>query len=136
MNTFTDTQVFNVEHCCKEGCGIAFAMTREFMAERRRDGLSFYCPNGHCQHYYETTEQKLKKDLEAEKSYRQWDRTVWFRWKPNSAARSSKTMAERGAKIKLRKRIAHGVCPCCHRTFRQLVDHIQNKHPDYKAQTE
>jgi S-adenosylhomocysteine hydrolase len=30
---------------------------------------------------------------------------------------------------KLQKRVGYGVCPCCHRTFRQLQEHMKRKHP-------
>ena len=31
----------------------------------------------------------------------------------------------------VKARVAHGVCPCCNRTFKQLARHMKTKHPDY-----
>jgi len=42
-----------------------------------------------------------------------------------------KTMAERSARVRLKKRIACGVCPCCKRTFTNLARHISGQHPEY-----
>ena len=39
-------------------------------------------------------------------------------------------------KIKrIEKRVANGVCPCCHRQFVQLTRHMKNKHPEYLEET-
>ena len=46
------TQTFEVETCVN--CGVQFAMSTEFKAERlknRGPNNPFYCPNGHKQHY-------------------------------------------------------------------------------------
>lgn len=40
---------------------------------------------------------------------------------------------EQRAKVRLRKRIAAGVCPCCHRTVSQMARHMKTKHPDFTA---
>jgi len=46
------------EVCCH--CGVVFTMPSSLMHVHRTDGSSFYCPNGHAQHYTQTTEEKLK----------------------------------------------------------------------------
>jgi hypothetical protein len=50
------------ETCCK--CGTVFAMDEELQALRKRDGDSFYCPNGHGQHYTQTDATTIS-DLRA-----------------------------------------------------------------------
>lgn len=40
---------------------------------------------------------------------------------------------EANAAKKLRKRIKAGVCPCCHRTVKQMARHMATKHPNYDA---
>src|SRR3972149_10640671 len=62
MATFTEVQTFFVEICCE--CGVAFALPLDFQVHKRNDGGSFYCPNGHSQHYTESAERKLKQKLD------------------------------------------------------------------------
>lgn len=35
---------------------------------------------------------------------------------------------------KLKRRVKAGVCPCCKRTFKQLVAHMKHKHPDFDVE--
>jgi hypothetical protein len=42
---------------------------------------------------------------------------------------------EQRSKARLKKRVAAGVCPCCHRTVSQMARHMKTKHPDYAAKT-
>lgn len=42
--------------------------------------------------------------------------------------------AARGQVTRLKNRAAAGVCPCCNRTFHQLVRHMAAKHPDFAAE--
>lgn len=112
------------ETCCN--CGVEFASP--VLIQRLKDGKSFWCPNGHSQHYTKTTEQKLREELEVEKRRRlqaesdaEWQRSV---------ARSAQ-VATTKAKNKLarsEKRIAAGVCIHCNRTFKQLAAHMKCKH--------
>ena len=47
--------------CCE--CGIVFRMEEEYHQGLMDSGNSFYCPNGHRQHYSESTVSKLEKQL-------------------------------------------------------------------------
>jgi hypothetical protein len=49
-------------------CGIDICLTRAMYGRRRRDGVNFYCPNGHSNHYVPepTAEQKRIAELEHE----------------------------------------------------------------------
>lgn len=109
--------------CCN--CSTHFAMDsnlKEVLLER---GGTFYCPNGHGQSYTETEVMRLKKQNDNLNK-----RIVWAEQEAESAKR--KKTAIKGQLTKTRNRIANGVCPCCHRTFKQLAAHIDNKHPDFK----
>lgn len=51
------------ETCCN--CGIEFTMPADLQAALRRSHKTFYCPNGHGQHYSgETADQKRIAQLE------------------------------------------------------------------------
>jgi hypothetical protein len=117
-------------------CGIAFAVDAEVNRVWRTTGNSFYCPNGHGQHYTETDIQKLKKQLEREKRNTEWAQN---NAKAERAARErteKRLAARKGANTKLRNRIKNGVCPCCTRSFINLREHIATKHPDFKPDDE
>jgi hypothetical protein len=47
-------------------CGVEFWMTDGLERARRRDGSSFYCPNGHSLSYAPTEDQKQIKELEGQ----------------------------------------------------------------------
>jgi|SRR5215472_18949455 len=111
---------------CSE-CGIRWGMPSRFVVVRREgnpdERKNFYCPNGHSQ-IFKTTEND---DLRRERD----------RLKQEHARLEDEVMeAERrarAAETRLRKaqqRTAAGVCPCCHRSFRQLAAHMKSRHPD------
>jgi len=136
----TITTKFCIEECCN--CGIAFAMTEEFKKDRLADKRSWYCPNGHCQHYLGKTDAQLRKEAEekaaaAEENARrameslEWEKQYskrLYREKENTENRLRST---KGVVTKLKKRAANGVCPCCSRTFSQLARHMANIHPEF-----
>ena len=119
---YIDGISFITEQCCR--CGIAFAMTKDFHDKRVQDKLSFSCPAGHSQHYIgKTNEQKLREQLANEKSISE-----------AAKARAIKFESERKqvtkAHLKMRERVMNGVCPCCNRTFQNLMKHMQTQHLD------
>lgn len=127
---FQLTHNFVSEVCCN--CGIVFAVDQAVNRRWHEKGQSFYCPNGHSQHYIETDVQKLQKELARERQNKEF-------YQRNAASeREARERTERrlsaanGAKTRLRNRIKHGVCPCCHRTVKQLAAHMKTKHPDFQ----
>ncbi len=125
MGQFVENQWFEVEHCCN--CGMAFAMTTEFQRRAINDkNIWFYCPAGHAQHYTgETEESRLKRELERK-----------AQMLDAADARAAKAENERQqiakAHRKMRVRVMNGVCPCCTRTFQNLMAHMKTEHPDFK----
>lgn len=117
---FVEQTEFVTEQCCH--CGISFAMTADLYRRRLNDHNKFYCPNGHAQHYSGKTEaQKLRDQLERERSMRE-----------ATEARAVKIEKHRNqikkAHQKMRARVMNGVCPCCNRTFQNLMRHMQTEH--------
>ena len=112
-------------------CGISFAITQEKYDRCNDRGENFYCPNGHCRVFCKSEVAKLEEALARER--RKGDNLKcdlnneqYYRKHAENQVR-----AERGAKTKLKKRIAAGVCPCCRRHFTNVERHIKCKHPDY-----
>lgn len=112
------------ETCFK--CGIAFAMPEPFYRVKLNDHTSFWCPNGHEQHYVpgKTREQLLKEQVDRER--RRGDR-----WRDEAEAEARSHSATKGHLTRAKRRVAHGVCPCCNRHFQNLQDHMEDEHPDY-----
>lgn len=121
--------------CCV--CGIIFAVPAEFLAERRKNkNENLYCPNGHTLSFRESEADRLKRQLEAEKSAR--ERAEREAQDERQRAKRLDTKAKKlAATIKRNeKRVGNGVCPCCNRTFQQLARHMATKHPHYPGEAQ
>ncbi len=127
------TTQFFIETCCN--CGVSFGMTRAFEQERRRTKRDFYCPNGHSLFYDGESDkdraQRLAGQLDQEKtrSANLRDENKRLGKSLDYQIRARKSVSTRLKKVKTR--VAHGVCPCCNRTFQQLSRHMESKHPDF-----
>jgi len=103
-------------------CGVPFAMTEEFRAGKLRDRTVFYCPSGHPRVYTGKTEaQKLQEQLDRERQVREAaeQRALRMQGERDQVAKAHKRM---------RTRVMNGVCPCCNRTFQNLLRHMQTEH--------
>lgn len=118
-------QTFTIEHCFK--CGAAFAVPEHVQVGWQQRGTTFYCPNGHVQHYAESLEAKLKKAQEELARTRQFlDSERNAHRQTNINFKATQTRLKN-----IKKRVSVGTCPCCQRTFKQLAAHMKNKHPEY-----
>lgn len=114
-------------------CGVTFGMPEELITQRRRDHQSFYCPNGHGRFFPDKTDaekvqaaaDKYKKLYQQEQKY-----AADVVSERNAAQRS--LSATKGVLTRTKNRIANGVCPCCHRSFKELQRHMEDKHPGYE----
>lgn len=104
-------------------CGIIFAVQESFRSKLQETGQGWYCPNGHCRVYTETTVQKLQKELDSQREETERQRRLRI-----DAER--RTIAQRAVVTKLKRRVNHGVCPHCSRTVAQMARHIRAKHPE------
>lgn len=82
------TQTWLITHVCGR-CGIAFGMPKGYLAARRRDGQTFYCPNGHGRAFRETEVQRLRRRLEAS------ERDLFYAQAARGAAEDQASAAER-----------------------------------------
>lgn len=130
------------EECCHSGCGVLFAMTEEFASERRKDHCLWYCPNGHSQHYSgKNEEERLKAQLAEERRQRQSAEQRVAMYADEAREEREKAAHERkrangykGHATRISRRVKHGVCICCNRTFADLAAHMATKHPDFTPQ--
>lgn len=134
MNTAKNQIRASPTHVCCV-CATRFWMDNELYERRITDGRDFYCPNGHAQVFKETRADQLERQLLEERKLHQIQiesqrkRAEWAEQGEKIAQRSA--AAFKGQVTKIRKRIAHGVCPCCNRTFGNLAEHMQTKHPEW-----
>ena len=118
---------FNIEFCepikCYK-CKCLFSVPQSVKDKWLSSGEFWYCPNGHRQHYIESKEQKLQKRLDSTK--RQLEAAM---------GRACALEGQRDQVVRsynrVRDRIKNGVCPCCNRSFENLMRHMQTKHPEY-----
>lgn len=120
---------FSITYCCHEGCGVPIALPADYERAIGKDGpqrgRSFYCYNGHGQHFTGEPEAvRLQKQLQ------QANNTIdWVRKQRDKNERTAR--AFKGVVTRIRNRVKNGVCPCCNRTFQNLMRHMATQHPGY-----
>lgn len=103
-------------------CAMVFAMAASFYDRRVNDRETWYCPAGHPQHFNGlTAEQKLRDELERQRQMLEAEQ---------ARAASMRRERDRVAKAhsRMRRRVMNGVCPCCNRTFQNLLEHMKTQH--------
>lgn len=118
------------EVCCN--CFTHFAMDSDLRRRRLEQGGTFYCPNGHGQHFTENVVENLKKQNASLSKRAAWAEESAARAREEAERTKREKTAIKGHLTRTRKRIANGICPCCSRTFANVAQHIENKHPDFK----
>lgn len=116
-----------VMECCN--CGVMFGMTEGLHGERLTKGGSFWCPNGHTQHFTEPETERLKRLLKNAESTAAWERR-------HREQTENRLRATKGVVTKLRKRTLEGECPLCGRHLRDLERHVARQHPDEPIESE
>lgn len=124
--TMQYTGVLVIETCCN--CSIQYAMPKDLQERALRDhSVSFFCPRGHGQSYTgETAEQRLTRQLNAERTSK-----TWYADQLKATERSKSAL--KGQLTKARNKIAAGNCPVpdCGQHFANVREHMKFKHPDY-----
>ena len=118
-----------LETCCS--CGVPFGLSQEIYDRRQEDGETFYCPNGHSQHY--TQKASLEEDLKNAQARLAKQREVseWYEEQLKNTTNSLR--ATKAAHTRTKNRIKNGVCPCCNRSFENLHRHMKTQHPEYEG---
>lgn len=115
---------------CPE-CGVAFALPQAFIRARRKDCQTFYCPSKHPMSFHTTTADRLRKELEAERLGHELTRRQVTRAREETKIEKRRTAAYKGKVTRIKNRIKNGVCPCCNRSFVNVMRHMKTKHPDF-----
>ncbi len=118
-------------------CSIDYGIGGDFQLRRREDHGTFYCPNGHENWYpQDNTEQRAIKERDAARELAQRESRRRAMAEQEARTAEYQRRAAKGQLTKLRKRIANGVCPCCNRSFQNVLAHMANQHPDFAVPSE
>lgn len=119
--------------CCGE-CGIEFQVPAPWQQERKENGKTWFCPNGHSRVYRESDADALRRERDQlVQRIAQKDDEIRHQREMRDAA-ERRVSAAKGQITRLKKRAANGVCPCCNRSFADLHKHMQTKHAGYIAE--
>ncbi len=112
-------------------CHIPFGIPAAMHTKVQNNGSSFHCPNGHRISYSETEIQRLKNQVDNLTSTK--TRLMAQRDDAQAEARHQAQRANgyKGAMVKVKKRVAKGVCPCCNRHFANVKRHMDSQHPEF-----
>lgn len=128
MATLTYSGQLTVVACW---CGMRHAIPAELddFQDRQHDNgerqTSIYCPLGHTHIRAGKGEaERLRERLARTEQANRASRDLL-------AAEERSHAATRGHLTRVKKRAAHGVCPCCNRTFQNVARHMESRHPDY-----
>ncbi len=128
--TLNVSQQLVVQDCCN--CGIQFGVPAAFDKLRRDDHGTFYCPAGHGQSYTgKTAAQKAEERAAALAQQLEWASRRAANAQEDARAAHASLVATRGHLTRAKKRAAHGVCPCCSRTFANVALHVAGQHPEF-----
>lgn len=116
-------------------CAVPFAIPKRLKRHFQDSQEPFYCPNGHEQAYTESTETRLKRQLEKQKEQEdlkikelQKEAEVWRDHWQKSVEEKKKIARKLKA---TEKKLATGTCPCCDKTFKNVKQHMETEHPDF-----
>ncbi|MCR1785334.1 hypothetical protein KVF89_22530 [Nocardioides carbamazepini] len=117
-------------------CSIDFGIGAVFQRRRRDDHETFYCPNGHGNHYpgpsdAEKERERLAGELDAARSLAARESRRRADAENTARRKDYEARAAKGQLTKTKKRVAAGVCPCCNRSFQNLAKHMAGQHPSY-----
>lgn len=105
-------------------CFIHYAAPELLFEKKMEKGGNWFCPNGHSLVFTETEVDKLKKQLESERT-----RVEFFKREAEGAKKQEHAAKAVAAKVKKKlARVENGVCPQCNRTFANVARHMQTKH--------
>lgn len=128
MSTIEFSQAYVLVSCGPTdsgGCGLDFAMSREFFDQTKRTGETWHCPRGHKRRWTgSTTEQELER-ANAKATH----------LADQLHAAGAEAERLRVTLLRDRHRFANGVCPCCNRSFENVARHVRGQHPDYDVTT-
>jgi hypothetical protein len=112
-------------------CGVSYGLDSAHQSELKASKKFFYCPNGHGQQYAETTEVRLRRELE-EKNRRITELACEVTGERNKRYEQQKQRKRAFTLLRNeRARAVKGQCPCCNEVFPKLREHMETAHPEH-----
>ncbi len=114
-------------------CGMRHAVPEELAEcqQRQHDNgervVDIYCPLGHSY----VPAGKGEAERLRERLRREERRSASLLAELDQEQASHR--ATKGQLTKTKKRIANGICPCCHRSFVNVARHMKSQHPDFEG---
>lgn len=135
MSTITVSTTLWTRVC--PDCGGLYAIAQEFVDEARRIGdfkKCWSCPYCKSERGFGEDEMgKLKREIQEKEN----SRLAAIQSREAALIREKNALAEaehfRKKSVRIHKRAAAGVCPCCKRTVAQMARHMKTKHPHFVA---
>lgn len=131
--TLHKTTTLTVMECGE--CGVTFALDDDYIAERRKDHRTWYCPNGHARHYPQKNEtEMLRAQLDQAQAEIGWQQRRRKNAEADAEYARRQSAARKGVITKMKNRITNGICPvpgCKRSGFDDVLMHIAVKHPDF-----
>jgi hypothetical protein len=129
----TEERPMSAGKCCQCGCHVWLTPSHYQAAMEGRSKIPFHCGYGHQQHFCDEDDAFTKLQRERNRLVQQMaereDRIAQLTRLNDKVSGENKKLQAEAKKTK--RRISHGTCPCCHRTFSQLAKHMTIKHPEY-----
>lgn len=119
--------------CWHEGCGVRFGMSEDHHRILVERGTVFHCLNGHRLSFGEGPAKAAQRERDAALQREKWAKEDAERQRNLRAKAERSQRATAGHLKRVKMRTAHGVCPCCNRTFADLARHMATKHPEETA---
>jgi hypothetical protein len=102
----TQEHALEVKHC--PVCSIQYAAPKAMFERLRKNGGDWFCPNGHNIRYVENECAKLKKELEREKSDKEWYAKRNESLINELKVATHRERGQRAAKTKLKNKLKNG----------------------------
>lgn len=132
MSIITVEQKLSTVNCA--ACGVLFAFPETWQEKFRQNHQEFFCPAQHSNYYpAESEAEKLRKRVAQLQSDIEYKEARISTLHDQKSALGRSRAALKGVHTRTCNRVKNGVCPCCNRTFSNLLGHMKTKHPDFKA---
>lgn len=115
-------------------CKGLFALMRCHIERLHDSKETFYCPSGHAQCYTESTEEKLRRQLEEKEREIQRAANLRLAAEQEAELALKREQLAVGETRRLMTRITSGICPCCSRFFKNVARHMETQHPGIVAE--
>ena len=111
-------------------CGGVYALSERYVNRKRELSGSWNCP--YCKTSWGWSLSNSELEIAKREAKRANDNLAREQARHDQTKMSMR--AHKSAKTRLKNRIANGACPCCNRYFKNLHQHIKNKHPKYNEE--